>query len=221
MAKEIKNKGYTLIEMIVATGIIAVVLATILASYPRMTDTINLQRGVQLLALNIRRAQVYGIAVKENPVGSGEFPAYGIHFDFNDPALGKPGCATIHSCNAAYVLFADSFPSAVPPEETPGNSQYDSGAIPTELLLTEKVPSPGYIFQLCSNQKTGDTADCLASCNLKKMDIVFRRPVPDIYLSGSPPAVTGCSDVEIRVKSPRGFQKQVVIWRTGQISVEN
>ncbi len=209
LAKKIKNKGFTLIEMIVATGIIAVVLATVLASYPKMTDTINLQRGVQLLALNIRRAQVYGITVKENPTGSGEFPAYGIHFDFDDAGLS----------NKAYILFADSFPSAVPPEETPGNSQYDPGL--GENLATEQVPSPGYIFQLCSNQKTGDTADCPANCNLKKMDIVFRRPAPDIYLSGSPPVVTGCNDVEIRIKSPRGFQKQVVIWRTGQISVEN
>ncbi len=212
-------KGYTLMEVIVATGIITIVLATVLASYPRLTDMVNLQRGVQLLALNIRRAQVYGIVVKENPVGSGEFPAYGIHFDFNDPALGNLGCAATHTCNAAYYLFADSWPPIVPPAETPGNNKYDSGQ--GEVLLTEKVPSPGYIFQLCSNLKSGASVNCPSDCNMTGMDIVFRRPVPDIYLSSSPPARIGCSDVEIQVKSPRGFQKQVVIWRTGQIAVEN
>ncbi len=202
-------KGYTLLETIVATGIILIFLATVFASYPRLTEMVNLQRGIQLLALNIRRAQVYGITVKENPAGSGEFPAYGIHFDFNDVELG----------NKAYILFADSFPPVVPPVETPGNNKYDSGQ--GEKLSTEQVPSPGYIFQLCSNLKNGATPGCPADCGMTGMDIVFKRPVPDIYLSSSPPVRTGCSDVEIQVKSPRGFQKQVVIWRTGQISVEN
>lgn len=213
-----KNKGYTLIEAVVATGIIIVVLAAVLASYPKMTETVQLQRGVQFLALNIRRAQIYGITVKENPIGSEQFPAYGIHFDFDDSALGPPGCAITHACNSAYYLFADSWPSATPPA-TPGNNQYDKDT--GENLSKEQIPSPGYVFQLCSNLKNGATPTCPADCGMTGMDIVFKRPVPDIYLSSSPPVRIGCSDVEIRIRSPRGFQKQVVIWRTGQISVEN
>jgi hypothetical protein len=201
--KFIKKSGFTLVEIVVSVGIMTLILTLVMVSYPRFSEMAHLHRGSQSVITSIRRAQVYGISVKEVSAGTGQFPAYGIHFD--------PAPST------AYHLFADILPAGDPP----GDNSYNDVA---ELLITYDVPAPGYIFDICAEQK--QDGGCTASgsggiCGLGGADIVFRRPVPDIYLYDASGALMNpCNDMEIVVKSPRAGQRSVVIWRSGQIAVE-
>lgn len=198
-----QKKGFTLIEVVVTTAIILVILSGVLFSYPKFTQMINLRRSVQSLASDIRRVQVYGISVKENPEETGQFPAYGMHFDF------------LNLGDRVYFLFAD----------VNDNALYDDG----ELVSSNDVPAPGYVYDICSKLKTPDipNPNCNVECHstnpgITGLDIIFKRPTPDIYLyriQGAVP-IGPCEDVEIVVRSPRGGSKTVVIWRTGQVAVE-
>ncbi len=196
-----KKTGFTIVEVLICTAILIVVLALVLASYPKFSETVNLRQAVQVLASDIRRAQIYGISVKENPIGSWVFPVYGLHFDFTDTSLGQK----------SYILFADM----------DGDNLYDVSPI-DEKISQSTVSSPGYIFRICTNQKTGATANCPNSCDgsITGVNIIFKRPVPDIFLypTGS---INACEDVELIVKSPKGAQNTVVLWKSGQIAVEN
>lgn len=192
-----KKAGFTLIEAAVSVGIIILVMAAILASYPKFTESVSLHKAAQLLASNVRRAQVYGVSVR----GSGDilpvFPGYGISFDL----ISSPD---------SYNLFAD----------LDGDSYY--GGI-SELVAKYTVEGNSFIYQMrAEDEKSSNCAGNLTG-EIKKIDAIFERPVPDIFLyaydannnrSGS------CNNVAIVLRSPRGGEKTVVIWRSGQISVK-
>jgi len=191
-----KETGLTLIEIIIVITIITLMSTITLASFPKFTEMIYLHKGVQEIASNIRRAQIYGISVKENPGGTGQFPPYGLYFQ------------EVGGRIDSYILFADNFPPAVWPDVS-GNSEYDGGI---EYIKTYEVPKPGYIFDVdaCSGGTCWD---------INGVVILFKRPVPDIYIRDI--GYTNVYDrVELLVGSPRGGTKKVLVWASGQIAVE-
>lgn len=94
-AKRKTNHGFTLIELLVVTAIIVIVSAVVLANQNKFGGQVLLQNFAYDVALSIRQAQVYGLAVKGATTTSNIiFPtAYGIHFDIAKPTT--------------YDLFAD------------------------------------------------------------------------------------------------------------------
>ncbi len=59
-----KNKGFTLIELMVVVGIVTVISAMLLANYGSFGDKVTLQNLTYDLALTVREAQVYGLSGK-------------------------------------------------------------------------------------------------------------------------------------------------------------
>lgn len=92
--------GFTLVEMIVAVGIVAIISSLVLSNYRGFDNSVLLTNLAHDVALSVREAQVYGISVRGT--GSSFDAGYGITFNTNTPGI--------------YTLFAD----------TNGNNRYNS-----------------------------------------------------------------------------------------------
>mgnify|MGYP001257128342 CR=1 FL=1 len=76
------NRGFTLIEMVVVVGIIAVVSSVTLTNYAKFGGQILLRNLAYDMALTIRQAQVYGISARtffDAPFAAG----HGVSFDLS------------------------------------------------------------------------------------------------------------------------------------------
>ena len=97
------QRGFTLVETMVALGIFVIVTAIVFVGNSRFNNTIFLTNLAYDLALTVSRAQSYGINVRPFDGATKPFEVgYGVHF--------KRGPATIdpkESDNFSFVLFAD------------------------------------------------------------------------------------------------------------------
>jgi hypothetical protein len=76
------------------------------------------------------------------------------------------------------------------------------------------------MYDLCITGASGTE-----TCGIAKLDIVFKRPEPDAWISASGVSCildNGSCGEEARVllKSPRGDKMAVVVYANGQISVQ-
>jgi len=210
------QKGFSVMELVVSIGIFVFITGILLANFPSFSSNISLENLVYEIALSIRESQVYGLSVK---AFEGQFTyGYGIHFDNSD--------------QQSFTLFAD----------INDNQKFDS-AIACGLSGSECVEK--YNFQtndrieyLCWGLRSalpGDTesiADIIndpskaavvnSQCNIhSNLDIIFKRPNPEANIIGyGLIADQTYADTEIVAKSPKGLLKTVIVWSTGQISVE-
>lgn len=201
--KRKSGAGFTLIELLVVTAIIVVVSSVVLASNNRFGGVVQLENLAYDIALSIRQAQVYGIAVQKFGSNCSEVGAkcyesgYGVHFNSADPDH--------------YVLFADVdkdgfFDLADPPPDG------------------ENVPPSPYtihngfkISGLCAPQGT-DAATCKQVSPVSQIDIVFIRPEPNAYITTD----GGVRDsARIILRSPRGDVMSIIVERNGQIAVRH
>lgn len=196
MRRSTKRGGFTLIEMLAVIGIMALISGLILANNTRFGGVVLLQNLAYDIALSIRQAQVYGIAVQR--FNSTFDAGYGMHFQVNSG-----------SGQSAYVLFADAL--------APENGFYDCpepGSVNCELVQSTAVASGYQISELCVTPAGGTPR-----CDISSLDITFKRPEPDAYIRSSD--VVGINEsAEIRVTSARGDTKTISVQANGQISVQ-
>ena len=98
------QRGFTLVETMVALGIFVIVTAIVFVGNSRFNNTIFLTNLAYDLALTVSRAQSYGINVR--PFDSATKPfevGYGVHFKKNSIATNDPK----ESDNFSFILFAD------------------------------------------------------------------------------------------------------------------
>jgi len=109
------SKSFTLVELLVAVGIIILLTALVLPDYRAGERQFALQRSASKLAQDLRRAEEMAMSAKEPPTAPDTFKgAYGINFQTN---------------SSNYILFADL-----------DNDQiYDSGEEIETLPLEKKV----------------------------------------------------------------------------------
>lgn len=197
-ARASRQAGFTLIELIVVTAILTLVTSLVLVNNNRFGGRILLENLAYDVALTVREAQVYGISVRQ--FGSGNFAVgYGVHFTRGtegDPAT-------------TFVLFADAVIE---------NGIYDAGEIVGDTYVMERG---FHVADLCA-RPAGAASEV---CGLSSLDMLFRRPEPDAYISanGSSGIANPASLQErgrIILRSPREDQVSVVVEATGQISVE-
>jgi prepilin-type N-terminal cleavage/methylation domain-containing protein len=112
--KGFKQKGFTLIEFIVASGIIIFLLGIIFANYRSFGEDFLLLRSAHKLAQDIRRAAELVMSAEEF---QGSVPSgYGIFLQQGDNK---------------YILYADTNPAG-------GNQQYDGGDGIVETIYFEQ-----------------------------------------------------------------------------------
>jgi prepilin-type N-terminal cleavage/methylation domain-containing protein len=127
------NKGFTIIELVVTTSILVIITVSILASYPKFRETVSLKKTVQEAALAVRKAQSYGLGVREFGGGTNIYPGYGAHFDT--------------ASQDSFLVFAD----------VNGNNKYDG---PSEDVETFKIQTAEKISDICANVKISPPGTC-------------------------------------------------------------
>src|SRR3989344_4739965 len=105
-----KKYGFTLVEVMISLTIVTLIMGVILFNYSTFNDNLALSAAMQETSLVIRKAQTYGLSVKEVVVGGGQFnSAYGVKFD-------GPGGVNLAS---SFIFFVD--------KSIPKNGVYDAG----------------------------------------------------------------------------------------------
>lgn len=186
------NGGFTIFETIVVVGIMVIVASLILANYPGFNERLGVRRATEEIASSVRQTQAYGLGVKEFGTGSGRFPGYGLYFDKSVPN--------------SYVFFADI---PLSPGQ-PGNYQYDGSS---EKISEINITGGVQIADLCANQKQAT----IGPCGLANLTAIYLRPQPQVTLKSGG---FSYADIEIKIMGPRGTTKTIILWLSGQVSIE-
>lgn len=200
-----KQQGFSILEMVVVTGIFVMVTGVVLANLPKFRNQASLDLTAQEVALSIREAQVYGTATK---VSDGDYPSYGIHFSLAD-----------NTANKNFVLFADD-----------GNKVFDSGVEDgdvcdgdnSECLERYALDGPFYVLGLCTDNGS-ETCTFFSDGVDISLDLVYKRPFPEpsICVDGNP-GDCNYTNATIIIGSPEGSESKLIkVWNNGQISVIN
>ena len=121
--KNKKNKGFSIVELVVTVAIFGIITSVILANNAKFNSATHLNNLIYEIALTVRQAQVFGISVRETEAGAGEFGVgYGVYFDTSN--------------DNSFVLFAD----------LNGNEQYDGT---NELVDLLTIKGENRISQIC------------------------------------------------------------------------
>lgn len=188
------SRGFTLIELLVVAGIVVVVTSIILANNSQFGGMITLENLSYDMALSIRQAQVYGIAVRR--FGSNNYNVgYGMHFE--------------KTSATSYTLFGDAILA---------NGFYDQG----ELVQLSTLQGGYRISDLCVRQSGSLATTCATyTCGLDKLDILFKRPEPDAFIRANGDSALNEAACII-ITSPRSTadKRSIVVEATGQISVQ-
>lgn len=191
--------GFTLIELVVVVGVMAIVSSLMLANFPRFNKQLAVEREARKLALALRRAQSYALAVREfNPAFNDDpfcanppvrFPGYGVFLGLSD--------------SAHYLIYGDT-----------SCSKYYESSPWEEAVETALLDGKIYLFSI----KGYDAGACSGGCNLGELSVLYVRPEPAIWIRGDG---ADYNYAEIVLSSSDGtVAKKVVVRSTGQVSIE-
>lgn len=220
--------GFTVIELLVVCAIIIVVTAMVLVNNNKFGGSVTLENFAYDVALSVRQAQVYGIAVQRFGTGctgaggggnTGCFNSgYGMRFALSSPT--------------SYLLFADLEGTGVYDPSYLDSYPYEATQYPNGEIQEEDQIQQGYsITNLCVIAGTSQGGTCTP---VNEIDILYVRPEPQAYISVGGNGVIGAQysmglcythpqqcnyEAHITLTSPRGDTRTVVVDATGQISV--
>jgi prepilin-type N-terminal cleavage/methylation domain-containing protein len=195
--KQSFSRGMTFIELVVVIGIFATVAGVVLFNFTGFSTNISVNNLAQDIALRIKNAQTQAISGSFAPgFISPHVPAYGVSFTL--------------SATDSFKYFADL-----------DNDTLLTGSIcgaNEECLEQVSISTGDRIEALCVNEQSG-FPNCGSSVN--DLAISFKRPFPDSIISTLSLATrASISDAEIHVISPKGERKTIIVWATGQVSVQ-
>lgn len=197
--KKMKERAFTLVEMMVSISIVTVIMMIILFDYSSFNDRLSLTSAQQEISIAIRQAQVYGLSVKESGViGEGNFTAgYGIYVSPSAPN--------------EYYIYSDIDDDNV--YDTPGSCP--AGGECVERLYLRN----GTKINRIGGKPAGGGMDYNLGTS---MSIRFKRPNPDaricFYNAGS--VVGPYESGKIELISSKGNTASLIINSSGQVSSE-
>lgn len=188
----VTERGFSLIELLVVTGVLILITGLMLANHTRFGGKILLENLAYDIALSVREAQVYGISVLR--FGASTYSAgYGMHFAISTPA--------------SYTLFADAVQS---------DGVFTGGETVRSYFIDR-----GYTIEKLCAPAGADIASCTA---VSTLDILFKRPEPDAWISanGNSCTVSAGNCIEsarVGLISPAGDRANFIVDINGQVSV--
>jgi prepilin-type N-terminal cleavage/methylation domain-containing protein len=202
-----REAGFSLLELLAVTAIFVILTGVVLANNTRFSSKVVLQNLAHDIALSIREAQVYGIAVRRcdplvtaNCAAINQYDiAYGMHFCRAD----STSCAN----PSAFELFVD----------IDNDARYDPG----ETVLATTIANGYAITGLAVFD-----ADSGAETDVEELHVAFRRPEPDACIQGDfdDDNNFNCDSpygrARVTVQANNGDTAEVFVEITGQISVQ-
>jgi prepilin-type N-terminal cleavage/methylation domain-containing protein len=202
--KILKNKGFTLTEMLVVMGIVGVIMTVVVFNYQDVNSKSILKNVAYDVALSIREVQSLGLGAKKYVSG-------GVS-SFNTP-FG----AQFNVGEVKYMLFADE------DEDNRCDNSNSLCSCPSGECLSEIGSTYRSIelFDTCVSESTGDDPHCLTDGDTDFNSVVFRRPNPDAKIYSDLDLVNGEQLLRIIFKSTKSDDAQMIkVTETGQISVK-
>ena len=202
-----KNRGFSLVELMVVIGIMAVISGVSIFNYGKFSSSLVVTNLAYQAALAVREAQVYGISVKQTGTGtSANFNSpYGVWFSKDD---------------LNFHLFSD--------RGVPLDNQYSIA----ENEETYVLGGGNKISYFCVTYSSGKYCSN-GTHGLSAISIIFKRPEPNALIYG----FTGSdssgyfgvdasnptfSDAQVMFTSAKGDKiSRVKVTNTGQISVNS
>lgn len=189
------RRGFSLVEMLVALSIFAIITAVFLIRSGTFGEQLLIENLAYDVALSIRRAQSYSIQVRD---GEDFIGRYGVYFNTSNPEQ--------------YILFLDADADGV----------YDPPCVgfcppaPGEEIEIFDLQGGNTIEQICTNVGTG-AEDCAED----EIHITFTRPNPDASINTGCTGFCGSNvaNTRITLSSPRGEEWTITTYNTGQIVV--
>jgi Tfp pilus assembly protein FimT len=216
--------GVTVIEMVVVVGIIALVSGVMIFNYSDFSTNVSVRNLSQEIALSVRKAQTYATSVRPidglSGINSKTFPGYGISFGVSDTAAPVDA---VTPGPRQFILFADANTSTT---DLSGMNAYEKGTscgnpgFLDECLETFTISTADKVQSICVNEGTTRSA-CYTDD--ARLDITFRRPSPDAVICISTSSIDNDCSIAYAVvvlESAKGLQRKVLVWNTGQISVQ-
>lgn len=200
-------RGFTLIELMVVSGIVVIITGFILFRQQGFNSSTLLRSLSYSIALTVRQAQVYGVSVRESAVGSGVFASgYGVYF-------ANSGLADA----SHYLMFADAN----------GNGQYEAGEELPRFTIGNGKGTDYLIMNYCAHSGSGDECGTGTGTSISSLTVYFRRPNPDAcFATSQNPGACAASAAPVydyayvQVKSFTGSDYRTIkISNTGQIAV--
>ena len=199
--QQLKQGGFTLLEMVVVVTIVMIITGVVISYVPAFRDRSGLDLVAQEIAVNVRGAQVFasgGKTLASGVIFPNERPSYGIHFD--------------KTANT-FSLFANVTDT--------GSDQYFNAEEGGDLVQETRELS-GLVFDsLCVNRGTSEE-----DCNGVELDITYTRPSLQaaicIRQTGGEWECQNKDSATILIRSPRSQQaKAITVYFNGQIGVDN
>lgn len=186
------KRGFSLIELIVSTGILIVITGVVLVNHGAFGGNILVGALAYDVGLSVRQAQVFGLSVREFGTGTGVFDVgYGVHFDIND--------------STSYRIFAD----------VDKNKTFDVSDGTEEIFYIGQ----GFSIARVCGTTTASVELCSNTDDVSTLDITFVRPDPDAFIRIDGDMATVYQSARIVVRSPKGNEREVTVESTGQISI--
>jgi len=190
-----KQRGFSLIELLVSVGILTLINIMIFASYPEFSQRMALKRTSEEIALIVRQAQVYALGIKRSfSVLEDDYLDIGVHFDEND--------------SKSLILFADENKDE---NYDVGGGCGEAGA---ECFQEFKIDTGDYVSEL----QVCDSTSC-QSVKSGGLDIIYPRAMSMAKITANS-GITNPSSANVTIKSPRGKERLIKIWVSGEISIK-
>jgi prepilin-type N-terminal cleavage/methylation domain-containing protein len=158
-AKKQKQKGFTLVELLVTISIFVILTGIVLWNQTKFNSTILLTNLAYDTALTIRQAQSYGINIKE--FNTDQFVPYGVHFEEN---------------SKSFILFADT---GYDPDNPSAVNNYEGE---TDECLSIHGCVSRYSIKRGNYVSNIEAFDGSTSISKEQLEIVFKRPNPDAII---------------------------------------
>ncbi len=220
--------GFTLYEMLVCLAIISIIAGIAFYSNKQFKTDIEISNLAYKMALEVRQAQVDSVSVRQFTDISGQQSfsvPYGIHFSKSNPN--------------SFILFADADGDGLYTNSSGDEFECDT-SVGSECVEMVTIGRNNSIKGWCGFLWSNTSATCFyngVGNDKQYLDIAFKRPDPDARFKAydslyaekgemGPVCNDSSNNVEctgwaICLTSPQGREKRVVVYNTGQISVEN
>lgn len=206
-----RQRGFTLVEMLVAIGVFVILTSVLLFNYNNFNKRLSLDILAHQLAQWVRDAQVSAMSVRQARTSViAKYPGYGLHFDVATPLQ--------------FQYFADLDGDKQYDPLTGGQKCGDPGSIECEKAIN--VLQGNRIEMICGSASSPiphPQGSCPSGMEtLQSLNIVFLRPNPDASIIGEHllNSTTTYARADIMITTPKGYRRTVEVWTTGQISVQ-